>query len=225
MNEDILSMLGNTEPQVEQKKEKKTEDKFDSDILASMMTADGKDGNFRIEKEEDSEPEEDSKISILTDKVKERFGRYKNEILKDVYKNPDKYAIETKRGLVPIKEAIAMGWNPKTNDFTDKPIGLSVKEKLAGLNENDRRVVESFTDPSMAGIAAADAEGFGLPQDSNMIARPPQAMQQQAPPQQAAVDPSLLAAGGQEAEQAMPQGADQQFDPAILQQLGMGGNM
>jgi hypothetical protein len=218
---DILGLLGGEKPNtetkpIEEEEEGLSEDKVDSEVLNSMLTADGADGNFRKNKKPEPSVTEDEKATISGGKVKEKLGKYSKEFVKDVIKNPEKYTVETSRGTLTIKEAIKQGWDPKTGDFVEEKRDKS-EERIAALGDSDQKAVRDLMDPSNAGIPAAEAEEDGLDSDSPMIRKPPAALEaaQQQEAGAAAVPPG--------AEQAPAEGG-QQMDPEQLKAL-LGGLM
>lgn len=205
MNEDILSMLGNKEPQ--EKPMEKDDGEIDTSVLSSMMTADGADGNFEI-KPKEKPAEEKQNITITTGKVKEKLGKYSKEFIQDVIKHPTKYSVKTSRGEMSIKDAINQGWDAKTGEFNEASSFNKQKEDaLSKLNQSDRDSVETLTNPANAHMAVADAEKAGIDADSGLVDQPPEAMQ-------------AMQAGGQAGEQQ----AAPPIDPEILKQM-LGGKL
>jgi hypothetical protein len=219
MNENILEMLGREKqtpsPSV---KEEGLGNKVDSDVLSSMLTADGVDGNFRTEEEPKEENLEDSeKIKISDGKVKEQLGKYSKEFIKDVMKRPDQYTVETSRGVMTVRDAINAGWDPKTDEFLEENRDKS-KEQIAKLEESDQNAINDLLNPENAGIPAAVAEEDGLSPDSPLIRKPP-----------LAIDPSTqvpteMSGGGAGAEPPLPQEGGQGMSPEQLKAL-LGGLM
>jgi hypothetical protein len=198
MNENILEMLGGEKqtPSPNVEKEEGIGNKIDSDVLGSMLTADGVDGNFRTEKEPEEEELKDSeKIKVSDGKVKEQLGKYSKEFIKDVMKRPDQYTVETSRGVMTIRDAINAGWDPKTGEFLEENRDKS-EEYLSELDEADQGAVKSLMDPANAGIAAAEAEEMGLDPNSPLVKRPPQALDASALPPEQQMTPEMMAMAG-----------------------------
>lgn len=220
---DILGLLGGEKPTTETKPIEEeaglSEDKIDSEVLNSMLTADGADGNFRKNKKPEPSVTEDEKATISGGKVKEKLGKYSKEFVKDVIKNPEKYTVETSKGTLTIKEAIKQGWDPKTGDFVEEKRDKS-EEQIAALGDSDQEAVRDLMDPRNAGIPAAEAEEDGLDSDSPMIRKPPAALEAA---QQQGEEEAAAAAVPPGAEQAPAEGG-QQMDPEQLKAL-LGGLM
>lgn len=209
MPDDILSMLGNENPQAPPPKEEgdMLNESLDDELFASMLTADGEDGNFEMKQKEKKE-EQKPEVKISAGKIKERLGKYSKDFMDSVLKDPSKYTIETPQGRMTVKDAIMKGFDPTTGEFNDAMSIDKIKEKhLSGLNENDRAVAEQLMNPANAQMSPVDAEQYGLSQDSPMIAG------NQVP-----------MSGDMQAQDADGQDALAGIDPAILQKM-MGGKL
>lgn len=207
MNEDILNQLGTPEevPSEEPTEELKVEDKkkssgkqIDEDILASLIAnGDNTKGMFEPDesevKEKDEklheEPDEEAKLKTKGDA--KPSDKYATEFQKAMIKNPEDYMVNTPRGEMTIKEAMAKGYDPITKRFNNE-VANKKENTLNKLNDKDRAAVEKLFDPSQLGLAPADAEAMGLKADSNMI-RQGNPMEQ--PPTQAPTPMPLPTAG------------------------------
>lgn len=192
---------------------------FDADVLNKLMAAgENQEGNVTIEPEDDINPETDKPLFMETDekaknkpgKIKRKLGKYAEKFIFDMKKNPEKYMIETPRGLMTIEEAIQQGYDPATKDFTDKGSKEAFEESLEGMSESSKEAIKRITSPETAQIPPAMAEGMGVEGESPMVAGgglPPEVMAQmqaaqgapQGAPQEQQVSPEMLAAlgGGQ----------------------------
>lgn len=195
MQPEINQMLGETSTPTEEnplakieeaskdasKKKPETKDKvksFDDETFKQMlMTGDNKEGLFvpnEDKKEEEKDPkhaEVDESATIKQGKVGKPQGKYVNNFLKDITKNPNEYKVNTPKGEMTIAEAMRKGYNPITKRFEKDKDSEEVKKKhLKGLNDADKAKLEEITSPSAARIPAKDAATMGLPGDSPMIA-------------------------------------------------------
>jgi hypothetical protein len=208
MNEEELELEG--EEEVEKKP---TGQQFDAEVLRSMInTGENQTGMVTIEPEDGIDPETDkplfSKIDkknqIKPGKIKKKLGKYVEKMLFDMKKNPEKYKIETPRGLMSIEEALQQGYDPATKDFTDKGTKQDFEESLAGLSESGRENIKRITSPSAMQMPESQAAALGVDTNSPMVARAqgrpgmPAEMPEGGPAAQE-VSPEILAAlgGGQ----------------------------
>ena len=99
-----------------------------------------------------------------------------------------------------IDEALKKGYNPVTRKFEKSKYKENIDAAIARLNDQDRQRLTELTDPSNVGLAPADAEQFGLPNNSPMIKQPTA-----EPSPEAAVPGGLPGMGSQEQAQG-PQG-------------------
>lgn len=182
MNEDILSQLG--QPSEEPTEEIKVEDKkkssgkpLDDEVIASMIAnGDNTKGMFEPDesevidknKKEKLHEDPDKDVKLKTKGDAKPSDKYATEFQKDMRKNPEKYYINTPKGEMTIKEAMAKGYNPITKRF-DNSVANKKEDTLSQLNDKDRAAVEKLFDPSQLGLAPADAKAMGLKADSNMI--------------------------------------------------------
>ena len=180
MNEDILNQLG--QPSTEPTEEVKVEDKkkssgksIDDEVIAAMMAnGDNTKGMFEPDESEvtdedeklHEEQHEDAKVKVKGEaKPSEKYAA---EFQKDMIKNPEDYFIQTPKGEMSIKEAMAKGYNPITKRFNNST-NTKKEEALSRLNDKDKAAVEKLFDPSQLGLAPADAQAMGLKPDSKMI--------------------------------------------------------
>lgn len=185
---------------------------FDPDILQKLMAAgENQEGNVTIEPEDDINPETDKPLFMEVDKkaenkpgkIKRKLGKYAEKFVFDMKKNPEKYMIETPRGLMTIEEAIKQGYDPATKDFTDKGSKEAFEESLEGMSESTKEAIKRITSPENVQMPQAVAEGMGIEGDNPMVAgamaqeMPPQMMQ--GAPEGQEVSPEMLATlgGGQ----------------------------
>jgi len=179
---------------------------FDPAILSSMINAgENQTGMITVEPEEKegekneplfTEVEEENKVK--PGKVKKKLGKYVEKFLFDMKKSPEKYMIQTPKGLLSIEEAIKQGYDPATKDFTDKGSKEQFDESLNALSESGRENIKRITAPENIRMPQSAAEGMGIDEQNPMVAgMQEQAMQpEQEQPQ---IDPGMLAAlgGGQ----------------------------
>ena len=182
MNEDILNQLG--QPSEEPTEEVKVEDKkkssgkpIDDEVIAAMMAnGDNTKGMFEPDeselvdkdKKEKLHEESDEKVKLKTKGEAKPSEKYATEFQKDMIKNPEDYFIQTPKGEMSIKEAMAKGYNPITKRFNNSA-NTKKDEALSRLNDKDKAAVEKLFDPSQLGLAPADAQAMGLKPDSQMI--------------------------------------------------------
>ena len=182
MNEDILNHLG--QPSEEPTEEVKVEEKkkssgkpLDDEVIASMMAnGDNTKGMFEPDesevidkdKKEKLHEEPDKDVKLKTKGDAKPSDKYATEFQKDMIKNPENYYINTPKGKMTVKEAIAQGYNPVTKRFNNGEANKK-EETLSQLNDKDRAAVEKLFDPSQVGLAPADAQAMGLKPDSKMI--------------------------------------------------------
>lgn len=173
-----LDRISKAKPQ----KNKGKDASLDEDVVLGMMkTGDNSDGMFEPKEEGEHEPEaKEAKVSL--GKQVEPQGKYEASFKDDMLKHPNEYKINTPRGEMTVAEAMRAGYDPITKRFSKEHGQDRLKEKhLSRLNDADRAGIEALTDPSAAQIAPADAEAYGVPQDSPMVkgnrpAQPPMDM-------------------------------------------------
>lgn len=172
------------------------EDKINPEVLQQMMFSPSNgesSGGITIE-EKMAEDEAKRLITISSKDVSERIGKYKEDMIAAAKKNPAKFEVETERGWMNLKEAIAQGWNPKTGKFDLDPIPDKRREILSELPDNERAQLERMIDPRNLELTPTQAEEYG-------------------------VDPTSIMMRGQ-GQPPMPE--IQEIDPAMLEALGGG---
>lgn len=174
------------------KKDSKKKDKEDKTLDSAtieemLMTGENKQGMFEPDNKEPegNEPklneEVDEKAKRKLDKAEVKPSeKYAEKFKNDLLKHPEAYTVQTPRGEMTIAEAIKKGYNPITKRFEKEHDQQNIRESfLSKLNDSDRKNMERITDPSVAQIAPADAEMYGLDATSPMVRQQPQ--QQRAP--------------------------------------------
>lgn len=209
---------------------------LNADILNQMfMTGDNIEGMFtpNEEKEIDGvklhEDQDEKAKANLNGKVEPK-GKYKDQFKKDFLKHPDQYKIMTPKGEMTVAEAMKKGYDPMTKTFRKEHDSDTIKEKhLSQLNDADREGLERLTNPGAAQVAPADAERYGLNQNSPFIKQQEQPIPGTIPPQEGAqsTQPMMPPAGGAPVGSPMPGAEESQAaggaDLAAL--LGQGGNV
>lgn len=202
-DEDNVLTLGDDEEEKEEMPEEKPKSDMDDEVLRSMMmTGENTEGTFTpdedLDEDEEIHEEIDEDASITTGKVREKLGKYSDEILFDMKENPDKYLIQTERGEMSIMEALKQGWNPATKEFDGPSVAEDFKKGFDGLSDSDRQALEQITDPAAAHIPPAEAGMYGLDPNDPMIdgqGMDPR-MMQGAPQDPGMMDPNMGGMGG-----------------------------
>lgn len=186
--------------------ETKEEMTLDSDLLNTLVKAgENKEGMVSFDKKEQEEKKKENneeplfkevseKAVLKTGKVKEKLGKYAERLLFDIKSNPKKYMLDTPRGKMSIEEALKLGYDPATKDFTDETPDQMIDKRLKGLSQSGKDKIKQLMNPQSARVPQAEAETMGIPEGSPMIeAEQPQ--EGQAPN----VSPEMLEAlgGGQ----------------------------
>ena len=151
--------------------------KLDGDTLAGMMmTGDNSEGMFEpdidtITDENDVVHEEvDDKAKVKSSgKVTEKGDKYIELFAQGMRDNPNDFQIDTPKGKMSIRKAIAMGYNPITRKFDQKGIHQTMQEHLSQLNEADQEGIAGLLNPNRAQVAPADASKYGLEPDNPMV--------------------------------------------------------
>jgi hypothetical protein len=182
-----------------------SKEELDEEVLRQMlMTGDNTEGLFTPDKPVDEEKdgvklheEVDEEAEIKTGSIKARTDKYAKKFREGIMKHPQDYKVNTPRGEMTIKEAMAKGYNPITKRFDEtKVAGKIVEKHTKELNDADKAAVESVLDPKSANIAPADASQFGLSSDSPMIRQEQSEVQPtQGTPAQGAPDISAMLGG------------------------------
>lgn len=210
MNDEELEM----EDEEEQEEKQTGKQQFDTDVLRSMInTGENQAGMITVEPEDGINPQTEKPLftkveeenKVKPGKIKKKLGKYVEKMLFDMKKNPEKYMLETPRGMMTIEEALQQGYDPATKDFTDKGSKEDFEESLAALSESGRENIKRITSPSAAQMPQSQAEALGIDQEDEMVAQQAmmQAGQAEPGPQEGAVpegiSPEILAAlgGGQ----------------------------
>jgi hypothetical protein len=207
MNEDELELEEESE---ETKAESKQQ--FDPEVLRSMInTGENQTGMIQVTPEDGINPETDKPLfteveeenKVKPGKLKKKLGKYVESMLFDMKKNPEKYMIQTPRGLMSIEEAMKLGYDPATKDFTDKGSKEQFEESLQALSSSGQEAIKRITSPEAVQMSQSQAEGMGLDSESGMVAGS-QALPQGPIPQEGGeagqgLSPEILAAlgGGQ----------------------------
>lgn len=217
MNDEELELEEVEEEEEDDKEKEKPSGKqqFDPEVLRSMInTGENQTGMVTIEPKDGINPETDKPLfteveeenKVKTGKVKKKLGKYVEKMLFDMKKNPEKYMLETPRGMMTIEEALQQGYDPATKDFTEKGTKQDFEESLAGLSESGRENIKRITSPEAAQMPQSQAEALGIDPNDPRVAQaammqegamPPGAPQ--ATPGAEGISPEILAAlgGGQ----------------------------
>lgn len=148
---------------------------LDEDVINELLkTGENTDGMFiPDEKKEDEDKlheEEDEEAKLKVGKDIKPSKKYEKHFKNDMLKHPDQYKVNTPQGEMTVSEAIRKGYNPITKQFEKEHDQNSIKEKhLSQLNDADRAAIEKVTDPTIAQVAPADAEMYGLDANSPMV--------------------------------------------------------
>lgn len=180
----------------EQKKKNEQKQQNNLDMQDLMAVPPGNEGNFYAEEEGEFE---DPEVTYTQKKVKERLGKYKQDMVKDMVKNPSEYTITTPEGQMTLEEAVKRGYNPKTGQFDLEPIEKPSEDKISELSKSDQEAYYRLFSPKNAQIPPAEADLYGLPQDSPLL-------RQVAHAGQGAENPILAALGGGTAPTNEPSG-------------------
>ncbi len=204
-------------------KEKTKMEKFDEETIKKMI-ASGENtlGMFApnedevVDEDEDLHEDVDEDAEVKTKGSPKPEGKYLEQLAEDLLKNPDDYMVETPKGRMTVKEAMLAGYNPETQEFEESFDDIKSKH-MAGLNDGDVASLENMMDPANLQLASADAEAYGVPENSPM--RKPMPLPQGAQdPSQQAMPPEGM--GGMPQGQAPPPGAPQGAPPDIASLLG-----
>lgn len=177
----------------------------DDQVLRSMMrTGENTEGTFHpdegelLEEDEEAHEKVDDDAELTIGEVREQLGKYSNELLFDMQKNPDKYMVQTSRGEMSLMDAIKEGWNPATKDFDEVKPRDQFQESLAGLSPADQEALMNLTDPATAHVPPAEAEMYGIGPENPMVDGVGQdpMMQQAMPMDPGMMDPSMGGMGG-----------------------------
>jgi hypothetical protein len=206
MNDEELELEENESEELGDNKQQ-----FDPKVLSSMInTGENQTGMVTLETEDNVDPE--TKKPLFTEveeenkvkpgNVKKKLGKYVEKMLFDMKKNPEKYMIQTPRGLISIEEAMQQGYDPATKDFTDKGSKEQFDEALQALTESGRENIKRITSPEAMQMSQSQAEAMGVDQESPMLgqeAAMPEGMPQEGAPEEQSLSPEMLAAlgGGQ----------------------------
>lgn len=203
MNEEELEIEKEEQPE-------QTKQQFDPAVLTTMLNAgENQTGMVTIEKEkkegEKEEPlftEVKEENKVKPGKITKKLGKYVEKFLFDMKKNPEKYMIQTPKGMMSIEEALQQGYDPATKDFTDKGSMQEFEESLSALSQSGRENIKRITSPNNIRMPVSAARGMGIDEESAMVEgnqAPAIAQQEGAQQGQPAIDPGLLAAlgGGQ----------------------------
>lgn len=148
---------------------------LDEDVINELLkTGENTDGMFiPDEKKEDKDKLHEKEVEEAKLKVGKDIKpskKYEKQFKNDMLKHPDQYKVNTPQGEMTVSEAIRKGYNPITKQFEKEHDQNSIKEKhLSQLNDADRAAIEKVTDPTIAQVAPADAEMYGLDANSPMV--------------------------------------------------------
>ncbi len=184
---------------------------IDPELLNTMVKAgENKEGMIAMDKEEQEAKKKEANDEPLFKEIKEeaqlkvgkvskKLGKYAENLLFDMKKNPEKYMINTPRGKMSIEDAIKQGYDPATKDFTEKTPEQMMEEKLSGLSESGRSRIKELMDPRRAQVPPDEASVMGIPGESPMVAGNQQPIPEEQPGEAQQVSPEMLAAlgGGQ----------------------------
>lgn len=160
--------------------------------------------------DEDLELDEDVAAEYTVGKDFETYGKYTEEILQDIIKNPSKYKMKSKKhGEMNLKEALDKGYNPDTDEFDKEPI-KSKEELTKDLSDSDKEAIDKMTSPEAAQIPPEDAKALGV-EDERFIKKANQ---------QAEAVPEAPTEGG---EDILPEGGDGGDDGMAALMAMMGG--
>lgn len=149
------------------KKAKQATNNEDFDLTQIMMSPiSGMQGNFVSD---DKGEFEDSEIDYVQGRIQERLGKYKQEVVEDMIKNPDQYTLTTPEGEMTLEKAIAKGYNPKTGRFDLDPISLDFEDRLNELGDSDKEAIQKIFSPQNARIPPAEAAQYGIPENSQLL--------------------------------------------------------
>ena len=190
----IQNILGEQSPNQEQnpleaiaekekkiKEPEKTSKDFNEETLINMMmTGENSTGLFNpniediVNEDDKDKVHVDTKetLDVKTGKTTTISKKYQNAILEDMKKHPDKFKIQTPEGEMTIDEALKKGYNPVTKKFEKSKHKENIDAAMNKLNEQDKQRLMDLTNPANVGLAPADAEQFGLPNNSPMIKQP-----------------------------------------------------
>lgn len=160
--------------------------------------------------DKDIELDEDVAAEYTVGKDFETYGKYTEEILQDIIKNPSKYKMKSKKhGEMNLKEALDKGYNPDTDEFDKEPI-KSKEELTEGLSDSDKEAIDKMTSPEAAQIPPEDAKALGV-EDERFIKKANQ---------QAEALPEAPTEGG---EDILPEGEEGGDDGMAALMAMMGG--
>jgi hypothetical protein len=197
--------------------EEKEAGEIDPGLLNTLVKAgENKDGMIALDKKEQEEKRKEAndeplfkniveEAELKVGKVSKKLGKYAENLLFDMKKNPDKYMINTPKGRMSIEQAIKQGYDPATKDFTEKTPDQMMDERLNGISEGGRSKLKQLMDPRRAQVPPQEALSMGIPQESPLVAgnqqeeQPQEAQPQEGQPQEGQpISPEMLQAlGGQ----------------------------
>ena len=177
------------------KDEDKDETQMTDGIYDTIQAQNMGDGLLTLP-DEDIELDEDVAAEYTVGKDFETYGKYTEEILQDIIKNPSKYKMKSKKhGEMNLKEALDKGYNPDTDEFDKEPI-KSKEELTKDLSDSDKEAIDKMTSPEAAQIPPEDAKALGV-EDERFIKKANQ---------QAEAVPEAPTEGG---EDILPEGGDE----------------
>lgn len=157
----------------EQEKEvKNTDPMMTDDVYNAIQSQNMGDGLLTLP-EAEIDVEDEAQAEYKVGKEFETYGKYTEEVLKDIINNPSKYKMKSKKhGEMNLKDALDKGYNPDTDEF-DKPRIKSKEELTEGLADSDKEAIERMTNPESANIPPEDAKALGV-EDERFIKKPNQ---------------------------------------------------
>lgn len=201
-DDDILLLEDDRDEETIEENEPKSE--LDDEVLKSMMrTGENTEGTFipdegeLLDEEEEAHEEIDEDAEMTVGQVREQLGKYSDELLFDMQKNPDKYMVQTERGEMSLMEAIQQGWNPATKSFDAETPRDEFRESLGDLSPEDQQALMNLTDPATAHIPPDEAAMYGVDPNSPMVDGVGQDPRIQGAPQDPSMmDPNMGGMGG-----------------------------
>lgn len=191
------------------KDEDKDETQMTDGIYDTIQSQNMGDGLLTLP-DEDIELDEDVAAEYTVGKDFETYGKYTEEILQDIIKNPSKYKMKSKKhGEMNLKEALDKGYDPDTDEFDKEPI-KSKEELTKDLSDSDKEAIDKMTSPEAAQIPPEDAKALGV-EDERFIKKANQ---------QAEAVPEAPTEGG---EDILPEGGEGGDDGMAALMAMMGG--
>lgn len=171
-NKNILTNDKALYKEEQEKEAKNTDPMMTDDVFNAIQSQNMGDGLLSLP-EAEIDVEDEAQVEYKVGKKFETYGKYTEEILKDIINNPSKYKMKSKKhGEMNLKEALDKGYNPETDEF-DRPRIKSKEELTEGLSDSDKEAIERITSPESANIPPEDAKALGVT-DERFIKKPKQ---------------------------------------------------